>query len=166
MRKLLLVCACSVLFAVGAFAQKAEANKKFEAYFGYSYFTSGKNGWNGDLGYYLTRLITAEGDVGGYYSHNNSIHSFMGGAKFQGPYRRRGFNPWGHFLLGVSHVSRLNESSDTAFSYALGGGVDAHVYRRFGVRLSADAVHTSFNNSFLNSGDWHLRAGAGVVYRF
>jgi opacity protein-like surface antigen len=156
MRKLLLLCACIVLLSLSAFAQRGEA------YFGFSTFTSGKNGWNGDLGLNLCKSVTAEGDFGGYYSRNNSIHSFMGGAKFQGPYRRHGFNPWGHFLVGGSHVSNLSGASDTAVSWAIGGGVDTNIYHKLALRLSVDAFHTHF----YNDGDYHLRAGAGVVYRF
>jgi opacity protein-like surface antigen len=156
MRKLLLLCACMVLLSLGAFAQTGEA------YIGFSNFTWGKNGWNGDLGYNLAKNIQVEGDFGGYYSHNNSIHSFMGGVKAQATRRRRGFEPWGHFLIGGSHVSRLNESSDTALSWALGGGIDTNVFHKVGLRLSADAVHTNFNDS----GDLHLRLGAGFLYRF
>ncbi len=156
MRKLLLLCACMILLSVGAFAQKGEA------YIGFSHFTTGKNGWNGDLGYNLGKTITVDGDFGGYYSHNNTIHSFMGGVRVQAPQRRRGFNPWGRFLLGGSHVSSLSGNSNTAWSWALGGGVDTSVYRKIGLRLSADAFHTHF----YNNGDLHLRLGAGVVYRF
>lgn len=156
MRKLLLLCTCLVLLSVGAFAQKGEA------YIGFSDFTSGKNGWNGDVGYNLGKPLMVEADFGGYYSHNNTIHSFMGGIKAQAPYRRRGFVPWGHFLLGGSHVSNLSGASDTAWSWALGGGVDAMVIKKVGLRLSADAFHTHF----YNNGDLHLRVGAGVVYHF
>jgi opacity protein-like surface antigen len=156
MRKLLFLCVCVVLLSVGAFAQTGEA------YIGFSDFTSGKNGWNADLGYGPSKTFMVEGDFGGYYSHNNTIHSFMAGVKVQSPVRHRGFTPWGRFLYGGSHVSRLNEASNTAQSWALGGGLDAAVYRRLAVRLTADVFHTNFNSS----GDFHLRAGAGVVYRF
>lgn len=156
MRKLLLLCACLVLLSLGAFAQQGEA------YIGFSDFTSGKNGWNGDVGYDLAETFMVEGDFGGYYSHNNTIHSFMGGVKVQAPHRRHGFAPWGHFLIGGSHVSRLNGPSDTALSWALGGGLDATVYKSVGLRLTADAFHTNFNNN----GDLHLRVGAGLIYRF
>jgi hypothetical protein len=145
-----------LLLSSGAFAQKAEA------YFGYSYFTSGKNGWNGSVGYNLAKEVAVEGDIGGYYSHNNSVHSFMGGIKFQTPYRSHGFNPWGHFLFGGSHDSSLSGASDTARSWAVGGGVDTRVYRNIVMRLSADAFHTHF----FDDGDLHLRAGVGVVYHF
>jgi len=156
MRKLLLLCACLALLSVGAFAQKGEA------YIGFSDFTSGKNGWNGDIGYNLAKTFMVEGDLGGYYSHNNTIHSFMGGLKAQAPGRSHGFMPWGHFLFGGSHVSNLGGASDTAFSWALGGGVDLIAYKKLGVRLGADVFHTNF----YNSGDFHLRSGAGLVYRF
>jgi len=156
MRKLLLLCAGLALLSVSAFAQHGEA------YIGFSDFTSGKNGWNGDVGYDLAKTFMVEGDFGGYYSHNNTIHSFMGGVKAQAPHRSRGFQPWGHFLIGGSHVSNLSGASDTAVSWALGGGVDTTVYKRVGLRLTADAFHTRF----YNNGDLHLRVGAGLVYRF
>ncbi len=138
MRKLLLLCACSVLLSAGAFAQHGEA------YIGFSHFTSGKNGWNGDVGYDIAKAFTVEGDFGGYYSHNNTIHSFMGGVKVQAPHRRDGFVPWGHFLIGGSHVSNLSGASDTAVSWAIGGGGDAMVYTKVGLRLTADEFHTRF----------------------
>ena len=123
MRKLLLLCAGVALLSVSAFAQHGEA------YIGFSDFTSGKNGWNGDVGYDLAKTFMVEGDFGGYYSHNNTIHSFMGGVKAQAPHRSRGFQPWGHFLIGGSHVSNLSGASDTAVSWALGGGVDTRCTR-------------------------------------
>jgi opacity protein-like surface antigen len=157
MRKLLLLCTCLVLLCAGAFAQKGG-----EAYFGYSTFTSGKNGWNGDVGINVAKTFMVEGDLGGYYSHNNTIHSFMGGVKVQSPVRSHGFTPWGHFLFGGSHVHNLSGDSDTARSWALGGGVDAKVYKKIALRLTADVFHTRF----YDNGDLHLRAGAGFVYRF
>jgi hypothetical protein len=155
MRKFLLLCACMTLFSLAAFAQK-----KGEAYFGFSELTSGKSGWNGDLGMNIGTPIVLEGDLGGYYSHGEDIHSFMGGVKFQRRYRTRGFNPWGRFLFGGSHTNQ--SGGDTARSWALGGGVDANVYRKFGLRLTADAFHTRF----FDSGTYRLRIGAGVVYHF
>jgi len=156
MRKLLLLCACLMLVTVGAFAQQGEA------YFGFSDFTSGKNGWNGDLGYDLAKSVMVEGDFGGYYSHNNTIHSFMGGIKAQAANREHGFIPWGRFLIGGSHVSNLSGASDTAWSWAIGGGLDANLVKRVGLRLTLDAFHTNF----YSDGNYHLRSGVGVVYRF
>jgi hypothetical protein len=157
MRTLLLLCACLSILSLAAVAQKSG-----EAYIGFSDFTTGKNGWNGDIGYNLVKTFMVEGDLGGYYSHNNNIHSYTFGVKAQTPLRHRGFNPWGHFLLGGSHVSRLNGSSNSAWSWALGGGVDTMVYKKLGFRLTADVFRTNFNNS----SDLHLRAGGGVVYHF
>ena len=154
MSKFFLLCACVLLLCAGALAQ----NK--EAYIGYSFFSSGKNGWNGDLGYEY-RGVTLEGDLGGYYSHNNSIHSFMGGVKVEA-HRRRGFTPFGHFFLGGSHVSNLSGASDTAFSWAGGVGLDSKLRKGLGLRLGADLFYTHF----YNDGNLHLRAGAGLLYRF
>jgi opacity protein-like surface antigen len=154
MRKLVLLCACMVLLSIGAFAQKGEA------YFGYSFLTNGKSGWNGELGYNLGKVIIAEGDLGGYYRNNDHIHSFMAGVKVQAP-ARRGFTPWGHFILGGAHVSG-GGNSDTAYAWALGAGVDGNLSSKVGLRLGADALHTNF----YNDGDLHLRLGAGLVYRF
>jgi opacity protein-like surface antigen len=157
MRKLLLLCTCLMLLCAGSFAQKSG-----EVYFGFSDFTSGKNGWNGDIGYNLAKTFMVEGDFGGYYSHNNTIHSYMVGVKAQSPVRSHGFTPWGHFVIGGSHVSNLSGASDNAWAWALGGGVDAAVYKKLAVRLTADVFHTRF----YNNGDLHLRSGVGVVYRF
>lgn len=156
MRKLLLLCACLILLSLGAFAQTGEA------YIGFSHFTSGKNGWNGDVGYNVAKTVLVEGDFGGYYSHNNSIHSYMAGVKVHSPQRRRGFSPWGQFLIGGSHVSSLSGATDTAVSWALGGGIDTNISGKLGLRLGADAFHTHF----FDNGDFHLRLGAGLVYRF
>jgi opacity protein-like surface antigen len=156
MRKILLISSCIVLFSLGTLAQKGEA------YFGFSDLTAGKNGWNGDLGVNVGYPVVVEGDFGGYYSHGEDIHSFMGGVKFQSHYRTRGFNPWGRFLFGGSHAHELNGASDNARSWALGGGLDANVYHNLGVRLTADAFHTRF----FDSGTLRLRTGIGVVYHF
>lgn len=156
MRKFVLVSACMLLLSLGAFAQKGEA------YFGASALTAGKYGWNGDAGINVSKPIVLEGDLGGYYSNSENIYSYMGGVKLQGHYHKRGFNPWGRFLFGVSHDSQKDGATDNARSWALGGGVDANIYHNFGVRLSADAFHTHF----FNSGTWRVRVGAGLVYHF
>lgn len=157
MRKFLLLCVCMMLLPLVVFAQD-----KGEASFGYSYLAAGKSGWNANGGINLEKHVVVVGDLGGYYSHNQDIHSFMAGVKLQYPYRRHGFNPWGRFLFGVSHDSEFSGATDTARSWALGGGIDPRIYHNFGLRLSLEAFHTHF----FNNGTMHVRLGAGVVYHF
>ena len=159
MRKLLLLVLCVGLSSVAVFAQ---TNHKGEAYFGYSGLTAGKNGWSLSGGYNLGKPVVLVGDMGGYYSDSNNIHTFMGGVIVHSEKRRWGFDPFGRFLLGEGHVSKDRAPNDNSFTWAIGGGLDMGVMHNFGVRLSVDALHTHF----YNDSDFHLRAGFGVLYHF
>ncbi|MDR3764872.1 MAG: hypothetical protein P4M01_12335 [Acidobacteriota bacterium] len=156
MRKWIVLSALLLTLSFSAFAQQSG-----EASFGYSNFTNGKNGWDLGLGYKVVKPVSVVADFGGYYRPSDDIHSFLAGFKVQSPVNH-GLSPFGRFLIGGSHVSRSGGPSDTAGSWAVGGGVDAMATSQFGVRLSLDAFHTNFNNN----GDLHLRTGLGVVYRF
>lgn len=156
MRKMLLLSAFLLTLTFSAFAQRGG-----EFAFGYSNFTDGKNGWNLDLGYNVVKPVAVVADFGGYYSNSNDIHSYNFGFKVQPPVHR-GISPWGRFLVGASHVNRSGGPSDTAASWAVGGGIDAMATKQLGLRVSLDAFHTNFNSN----GDLHLRSGIGLVYRF
>jgi len=76
------------------------------------------------------------------------------------------FVPFVHLLFGLSHqssaVTNGPESSDNAYSWSVGGGVQYNINRNWGIRGRGDV----FRTHFLDETQTHARYGAGVVYMF
>lgn len=72
--------------------------------------------------------------------------------------------PFAHLLFGLSHqssdVTNGPSNSDTAYAWSVGGGVEYHVNRNWGVRARGDVYRTHF----LDDSQTHARYGVGVVY--
>ncbi|HXG92155.1 MAG TPA: outer membrane beta-barrel protein [Blastocatellia bacterium] len=106
-------------------------------------------------------------------SIDSNLHLFLAGPRLS--YREHDrLIPFGHLLLGVarSHVDgkfegstfivRFNDTS-TAFSMALGGGLDVKLSGRVALRLiQADYLLTRFNDNTQHN----ARISVGVVFRF
>jgi hypothetical protein len=87
---------------------------------------------------------------------------------------RRGHNRWGltpfaEALVGGSHAtttvsgSSAYNTSDTAMSFKVGGGLDIHPSRRFDIRLfDVDYYRTSFGTNLHQNNYW---ASTGIVLR-
>lgn len=74
--------------------------------------------------------------------------------------------PFAHLLFGLSHqssdITRGLSSADTAYAWTVGGGVEYHVNKNWGVRVRGDGYRTHFRDE----SQTHARYGAGVVYVF
>ena len=80
------------------------------------------------------------------------------------------FVPFAHLLFGVSHQSTDTtaslvpggSSSDNAYAWQLGGGIDYRLSVNWAARGRADI----FRTHFLDESQTHARYGLGVVYSF
>jgi hypothetical protein len=163
------------------FSMAADAPKA-ELFGGYSYFRANEgftlnlNGWNASIAGNLNRWLGVVADFSGHYSGESArsflipdkadlnSHAFLFGPRFS--YRGHDrITPFAHTLLGVSHAraSALGLSvKDTAFSTAIGGGIDWKLGNSFSLRaLQADWVMTRFGGESQN----HARLSFGVVFR-
>ena len=154
---------------------------RYEAYFGYSRMTGslGLNGWDASFAYKPQRApwFGVLADVSGHYGNEDIANIKVKGHMYNylvGPevYFTRLKNqkviPFGHLLFGASeeHTDVAGISfagiQDTAFTWALGGGVDYHFSNHLYGRAKLDLIRTHF----LSEGDSRGRYGFGVVYRF
>jgi outer membrane protein OmpA-like peptidoglycan-associated protein len=173
MRRNLLLVLVMLMLPVALMAQDFP---KAELFGGFSYqrTTDGinMNGWNASIagnvnswfglvadfdGYYKT-AIPAKGNVG---STQYREHAFLFGPQFS--YRKDPrITPFFHTLFGGAHTSG-RVSPMTAFTMALGGGVDLNASQHFAIRLiQADYYMTRWGGQTQNN----LRLSVGAVYRF
>jgi opacity protein-like surface antigen len=178
----------------------AQSSEHVEVFGGYSLLqpdfshVSGgpTNGWNAAANFKILPKIGIVADFSGFYPSlginaggfntpvTNTItgtsYVFLFGPQVSSQFGR--FTPFGHFLIGESHVSPERENgtvipgsvftSTTALSYAAGGGVDYSLTRRFAVRGQVDWLHTTFTSSDNQVHILHnsARICTGVVFRF
>jgi opacity protein-like surface antigen len=148
-------------------------------------------GWNATATENLNKWFGGDLDVGGAYNSLSpdfffpsvpivtKLHTVMYGPRFS--YRKsERITPFVHVLVGVAHITGHNNQAtvftpllalvpqgtsrtDTAFAWALGGGVDLKVSHRVAIRLiQADYVMTRFFDQRQDNG----RLSAGIVIRF
>ncbi len=186
MRKVFLVVTLVLAFSFMAMAQDAP---KAEVFGGYQYTNAdiggtsriSLNGWNGQLNAYFTKNLGVSADFSGAYGSpdaglglggiDTKIHTYMFGPVLRAPMGKA--TPYVHALFGGTHISLNNPSlgsfSDSAFSFALGGGFDVNISRRAAFRVAQfDYVGTRFNSSGLGAGDTqnHYRVSSGIVFHF
>jgi len=106
--------------------------------------------------------------------HSNDVLSYMMGPVFY-PARRRDFVVNLHVLGGGARVAGVVPLSTGALdighvhtiAWAFGGGVEHWFSDTMALRISADALHTSFfNSSGVVSGQYDLRSTVSLVYYF
>jgi opacity protein-like surface antigen len=128
------------------------------------------NGWNAALDGYFTKYLGVSADFSGAYGSpfgaSTKFHTFMFGPIVRFPNSSK-ITPFAHVLFGGVHgsasASGLGSTSDTAFAWAAGGGLDANINSRFAVRLAqADFLQTRFSSTSQNN----FRYSAGIVFKF
>jgi len=114
--------------------------------------------------------------AGEHASNINSAHedlslvSYLFGPRYSYRGARR-LVPFAQFLVGGVHgfdalFPGYSGAPPNAFAFATGGGLNAHLSRRFALRLvQADYFQTQLPNDANNRQD-HLRLSGGVVFRF
>src|ERR1700728_3382415 len=163
-RKLSLLCGLIFLISLTAHAQDSD---KVELYGGYSYMRfdsspiTNMNGWLLSGEYKPTRWLGAVAEFGGDYGSGASVHTFLFGAQIS---LNSGLSAFAHGLVGAAHFSANNGNlTDTSFSLAAGGGIDARIFHGVHWRIiQADYVPTFFFNGRQDNG----RVSTGIVIKF
>jgi opacity protein-like surface antigen len=166
------------------FLGSAAAHAQFYVFGGYSYLhadlnsagSANLNGWNGSIEGKVLPLIGLVADFSGEYGSANvpfdnvsstsvSIHqhNFLFGPQLSVSVGK--VRPFAHALFGASHLSDSAlgaSSSNNAFAYAIGGGVDYHLVPLFAWRVQGDFLQTRFNSTSQND----VRIATGLVFHF
>jgi opacity protein-like surface antigen len=180
LRRLVLICAGLSLFSLAAFGQE---DAKAEIFGGYQYLHANTgvsgvsslnlNGWNAALSGYFNRNLGITADFSGTYGTptvlgvgvKTHLYTFMFGPVVRVPNSSR-LTPFAHALFGGGRISgsALGVSlSETDFTWAAGGGVDANVTPHVAVRLAqADFLQIRSSGDSQNS----FRYSAGIVFKF
>ena len=211
--KRMLLGALALAMAIPAVAQsdspKVELTGEY-SYFRYNPSLSGLNnrnlnGGGFDLSYFLRPAFGIKADVmfygsttltttfpptvtsagiipAGTYSANGTLKTYMFGPIIKG--RLKHFEPFGQFLLGVSHVNAYAnlskviagtpgatiavQGNENPFTLAFGGGIDVPVNKKFAVRLADfDYVLTRLTNPLTRTNNQNnFRYAAGLQFRF
>lgn len=173
MRRLVCLLVLMVLAALPAAAQAPKA----EVFGGYSYTRinpggSGNgfnlNGWNGSVAGNVNDWFGIVGDFGGTYGSpsgvDTNVHTFLFGPRITA--RNEQLQPFAHALFGGARIKGTAAGvsvSDSAFSMALGGGVDWKANDTVAIRLGQlDYLMTRFGNDRQNN----FRLSTGIVFRF
>lgn len=177
MRKLVGI---TLVLLLASFAAVAQEYPKAEVFGGYQYTHegdlssfgqgSGLNGWNAAVTGNLNHWFGVTADFSGQYKSISGVdlhnYTYTFGPTLAAR-NIRTFTPFVHGLFGGSRASLSGSglsASDNGFAMAFGGGVDAAVGHRWGVRLgqfdwvSLRSNGTSSNNNF--------RYSAGLVLKF
>ncbi len=175
----------TIVLALLAFTSFASAQvPKGNAFFGYSYASadlnqnnrSNLNGWEASLEGKFLPFIGIVADFSGHYGTNDFPSS--SGTVFHVDGREYNFmfgprvsvsvakvRPFAHALFGAGHVNVSGQgysASDTAFSTALGGGLDFHLIPLLAWRFQGDYLQTRFFGNTQNNG----RFSTGIVLNF
>jgi opacity protein-like surface antigen len=173
---------CLLLLAL-PLVSHAQDNAKAEVFGGYQYLHANSgvsgvsslnlNGWNAAVNGYFTHNLGVTADFSGTYGTPSVLgvgvktrfYTFLFGPVVRFPISSR-LTPFGHVLFGGGHISGEAmgaSASETDFTWAAGGGLDANLNRSFAVRLAqADFVQIHSSGQTQNS----FRFSAGVVLKF
>lgn len=192
MKRLALLCGALLLFSGIASAQDDSPKVEAFGGYSYLRVNPGSgapgenfNGGSGSLAYNLTPMFGIVGDFGGYHwsqsglGLDTNVVSYLFGPKVA--LRHGPITPFAQVLFGGAHASfsGLNEcdtarlhregdcqsfnTSENAFSMALGGGVDWNATTHIGIRfIQAEYLLTRFGGDSQNN----ARISTGVVFRF
>jgi len=127
------------------------------------------NGWNASLSGYFNRYLGISVDFSGVYGSpfevSTKIYPYLAGPIVRFPVSAK-LTPFAHLLFGGAHINASAQGlggSDNSFAWALGGGLDVNVSRRFDVRLAqVDWLRTQF----VDSTQSNVRCSGGIVFKF
>ena len=173
MKKLLALFAFLAVFSLPAFAQETPV---FQFGGGYTYrsldvpFSDrlNMNGWNATAEYAVARWLSVAADIDGTYKSQTDpdltatgkdktdIYSYLFGPRVY-PLGHHRLTPFVHALFGVGHArvslpavtgSPAFAQSENDFTYAIGGGIDFSLGKRFAIRVAKfDYEQTRFFQS-------------------
>jgi hypothetical protein len=136
--------------------------------------SSGPIGWNASATFPVHRLVGVVTDVSGYYPScgngclSAKIHTFLVGPQFSFGQGRA--HPFARFLIGDSYMnpSQITFTSNNAFTFGAGGGVDISLSRRLAWRGQVDWLHNGFQTTDNQRTEKHnvARLSTGIVIIF
>jgi len=131
-------------------------------------FDANMYGLNTTLTYYTNSWFAVEGsaiEVFGptLYGQSNHAKMFTGMGGFRIGGRRARWEPFGHALVGGSHLQvQTAYGGRNALTAMAGGGVDFRVHARLSLRGEADWIYTGYFSQTQNN----IQALGGVVLHF
>jgi opacity protein-like surface antigen len=121
------------------------------------------SGWEASATYNWNKWLGITADVDGHYccsGTDQNLYDFLFGPQINLGHGK--LSPYVHGLVGVGHGS-AGGFSENAFAFALGGGVDWNIHKRWGWRVvQADYLGTHFASYTQNN----FRLSTGLVFRF
>ena len=171
-----LIATILLVFGCVALAQDAP---KAEIFGGYQYLHANSgvsgvdgfnlNGWNASLSGYFNKNFGVTGDFSGSYGSPFGVsvkfYTYTFGPVVRFPNHSK-ITPFAHALFGGGHISgsALGTSvSDSGFTWAAGGGLDANLSSNFAIRVGQfDFLQTRIGGDNQNN----FRYSAGIVIKF
>jgi opacity protein-like surface antigen len=161
MRSYILIAVSVAVLGLPALAQ--EELHRVDVFGGYQFThfdpSINASGWSAAISGNVNRWFGVTGDVSGSYKNGGHLYSFLVGPTISA--RTKRVTPFAHVLFGASTTCR---SCDSAFTMAVGGGMDANVSEHFSVRL-LQADWLLFRAGGITDKK-NGRVSAGVVFRF
>ena len=171
-----------------------QSSDRVQIFGGYSYVypdfsltgPTGMSGWNASATFATKHHWGFVADFSGYYPGYNfgctgcgqsaKVHTFLFGPQVS--FTRGRLTPFARFLLGDSHITTALDgvpnyqtfTSNNAFTFGAGGGVDFGLTRRFALRGQVDWLHNGFQTSDNQRSNETspnvVRVSTGIVFRF
>ncbi len=139
------------------------------------------NGWNAALTVWAKQWLGITGDFSGAYKSNAFVsnsgvdvhqYTFMFGPTIAS-HKNEKFVPFAHALFGAATCGTNQPIKDcfgtdsSAFAFAIGGGLDWGVGKRWAVRVGQfDYLRTHFGGSVGQNAQNEFRYSAGIVVKF
>jgi opacity protein-like surface antigen len=159
MKTLIAVVVSALLLAVPAVAQ--QEYPKAEVFGGYQFThldpSINANGWNAAVNGNVNPWLGVTADFSGAYKNGGRVHTYMFGPTFSA--RTERITPFAHALFGGA-----TGGGSSAFSMALGGGLDVNAGRHLALRL-VQADWLLFRSGGVTDRK-NVRVSAGLVLRF
>jgi len=122
-------------------------------------------GWQASLAGNLNPKFGIVGDFGGHYKDGASIHTYMGGLRYN--HRADKMTPFVHGLMGGARMGAGEGLSVNGFSMGFGGGLDYTANEKVNIRLiQFDWMPTRFSEGGVSA--WmnnSIRFGFGIVLK-
>jgi opacity protein-like surface antigen len=169
MKKLIMLIAIVMAFAISSLAQERSSYPRTELFIGYSYLgidltehdsTENLNGWAMSFSTNLNRRFGVISEFSGNYRNNQQEHTFLFGPRFSS--RGEHATVFTHILAGGATTKFTHSKTHTNPALAAGGGVEVKAGRNLALRFQADYLPI-FSTGYTTQ---NLRLTTGVVFRF
>ena len=123
-------------------------------------------GWQASVAGNINPRIGIVGDFGGQYKDGASVHSYLGGLRFN--HRADKMTPFAHGLLGGTRLGAGGGlGSINGFTVGIGGGLDYTASERINIRIvQFDWLPSRFSESGVSAWESNIvRFGFGIVFK-